>query len=68
MADRLKVMLKPTGDGELTPLLCDEHGVPLPGQLRVEIYTAVDDFARVTVEFGMVEFDAPEVSIKGPAQ
>ena len=53
---RLKVMMHPKGNGELTPLLCDAGGNPLPGQTRVDISTGVDDIARVTVEFVFVEF------------
>jgi hypothetical protein len=56
MADRLKVILKPRGNGELTPLLCDQDGNPLPGQVSVEIKTAVDDISTVTVTFRAVEF------------
>jgi len=53
---RLKVMLKPGAEGQLTPLLCDDGGEPLPGQLAVEIKTATDETATVTVTFGMIEF------------
>jgi hypothetical protein len=56
MANRLKVIMKPMVNGSLTPLLCDMDGNPLPGQTRVDIHTAVDDIARVTVEFVAVEF------------
>ena len=53
---KLKVIMKSNGTGGLTPLLCDEHGEPLPGQVRVDILTAVDDIARCVVEFCMIEF------------
>lgn len=56
MADQLKVIMKPNGIGELTPLLCYADGEPLPGQVSVDIRTGIDDFARVTVEFVLVKF------------
>lgn len=61
-ARTLKVMMKPIGNGQLTPLLCYEDGEELPGQCGMTIYTAADDIARVSVDFGMVEFANPELA------
>lgn len=56
----LKVIMKPNGGGELTPLLCDAQGEPLPGQVSVKIETAVDQNATVTVTFCAIKFAADE--------
>lgn len=56
MADRLKVMMKPMNDGQLTPMLCFPDGTPLPGQTSVDIRTRVDSVAEVTVSFVCIEF------------
>lgn len=58
VAPPLKVMLKPMNDGRLTPLVCNDAGEPLPCQLAVDIKTASEQWATVTVTFGMVEFAA----------
>jgi len=53
---RLKVIMKPNGDGGLTPLLCTADGDALPGQVAVKVETAVDAVATVTVTFCAIEF------------
>lgn len=57
---QLQVMMKPMfGDsGNVTPVLCDGEGNPLPMQAAVEIKTAVDDLATVTVTFVGLKFAA----------
>lgn len=59
MTSALHVMLKPVGEGRLTPLLCDEHGEPLPGQMSVKIETSSDDITMVTVKFCAITFSLP---------
>lgn len=59
MTERAPLIVKmvPTGvDDDVTPLLCDEHGEPLPCQIAVAIDTRADDLATVTVTFGAVKF------------
>lgn len=55
----LQIMFKSVGNDMLTPLLCDEHGEPLPGQVSLDITTAVDETATVTVTFSAVRFSLP---------
>ncbi len=56
---KLQLMLKPMHDGQLTQMLCDEHGEPLPGQFSLVTETAVDQFATVTVKFCEITFALP---------
>lgn len=32
-------------------MLCDEHGMPLPNQTRIDVSDRPDDLPRLTVEF-----------------
>jgi hypothetical protein len=46
-------IVKSAKDWRLT--LCDEHGEPLPNQVKVELYNSVTDKVKVSVTFDVDE-------------
>lgn len=47
----LQVRIQPDANDNSVLMLCDERGVPLPNQTKVELYNSVTDVVKVNVSF-----------------